>query len=83
LAQLDAPESWNPSLIARACVRIFHIWISYGLARIEMFNELAQQARAAGTDPPPIAPAGLARIYWDQHRRAEVALDWAIRFGEA
>jgi hypothetical protein len=39
--------------------------------RIEMFNELALEARAAGAGPPPTALAGLARIYWDQHRRAE------------
>ena len=39
--------------------------------RIDLFNELALEARAAGADPPPMALAGLARIYWDQHRRAE------------
>lgn len=39
--------------------------------RIAMFSELALDARAAGADPPPMALAGLARIYWDQHRRAE------------
>jgi Domain of unknown function (DUF4034) len=39
--------------------------------RIELFNELAAQARAAGADPPAMALAGLARIYWDQHQRAE------------
>ncbi|MGB6310916.1 MAG: hypothetical protein WBF89_24275 [Steroidobacteraceae bacterium] len=36
--------------------------------RIELFNELALEARAAGADPPPMALAALARIYWDQHR---------------
>jgi hypothetical protein len=39
--------------------------------RIEMFNELALEARAAGAEPPPMALAGLARIYWDQHQRAD------------
>lgn len=39
--------------------------------RIALFNDLVSEAGAAGADPPPMALAGLARIYWDQHRRAE------------
>jgi hypothetical protein len=39
--------------------------------RMQLFTELTLEARAAGADAPPLALAGLARIYWDQHRRAE------------
>jgi Domain of unknown function (DUF4034) len=39
--------------------------------RIALFTDLALEARAAGAAPPPMALAALARIYWDQHRRAD------------
>ncbi len=39
--------------------------------RTELFSDLIADTRAAGANPPPIALAGLARIYWDQHRRPD------------
>lgn len=39
--------------------------------RIELFSEVLSEAQAAGSGPPPMALAGLARADWDLNRHAE------------